>query len=49
VSVDVFSGWLEIFLTKQEIATAIAKKILKKNFQVCVSMACPGLEFPGRA
>ena len=32
VSVDVFPGWVETFLIKQETATVVAKKILKEKF-----------------
>jgi hypothetical protein len=32
VFVDTFSGWVEAFSTKQEIATVVAKKILEENF-----------------
>lgn len=30
--VDTFSGWVEVFPTKQEIATMAAKKILEEIF-----------------
>ena len=33
VFVDTFSGWAEAFLTKQETATVVAKKILEEIFQ----------------
>jgi hypothetical protein len=32
VFVDIFTGWLETFPTKQETATMVAKKILKEKF-----------------
>jgi hypothetical protein len=32
VSVDIFPGWAETFLTKQETATMVAKKILEEKF-----------------
>jgi hypothetical protein len=32
VFVDTFTGWVGAFLTKQETATMVAKRILEKNF-----------------